>query len=346
MALPSTGVPWKTSGLNVYDGQRARRGGLVAVLIRDYGGASTDLSPGGAFGSPFAQDGQLRNDLLITTPFSVSPTNCGFWRIGALDPKGVSRKPKITVDKLEILQSNNPIRSDIQMEEKTVNFIAFENTPLLDRLEFNKPLTNVEDVGLSGYFQGKPTDADFVQRQIILIRADKASGQPEYTAEPYPLVTLADIGEAVMDKKKADARDLTWDTLIDPYFVDVDGSPISGGRWRSGAGWQAGGGAPVFPAPVPVAAATTTGKATLTFATPTGVDIHPISYTGQKSTDAGVTWTAATLFAPIPTSTVIGGSTVLTFTGLTAGATMLRAVATGSNGLATTSSASNSATIT
>jgi hypothetical protein len=57
MAAPSTGVTRVNSGL--------------AVLVRDYGGTATDVSPGGTFGSPFAPDGKISNDLLITTPVSV-----------------------------------------------------------------------------------------------------------------------------------------------------------------------------------------------------------------------------------------------------------------------------------
>jgi hypothetical protein len=141
MAAPSTGVTWVNSGL--------------AVLVRDYAGSATDFSPGGTFGSPFALDGQIRNDLLITTPVSVSATNCGVWLGGALDPNGVSRKPKVTSDYLMILQSNSPIRSDIQEESKTVVFRCFQSKPLLDRLRMNKPLSTVEDVGTTPYFQGK-----------------------------------------------------------------------------------------------------------------------------------------------------------------------------------------------
>jgi hypothetical protein len=141
MAAPSTGVTWVNSGL--------------AEMVRDYAGSATDLSPGGTFGSPFALDGQIRNDLLITTPVSVSATNCGFWLGGALDPNGVSRKPKVTSDYLMILQSNSPIRSDIQEESKTVVFRCFQNKPLLDRLRMNKPLSTIEDVGTTYLFPGQ-----------------------------------------------------------------------------------------------------------------------------------------------------------------------------------------------
>jgi hypothetical protein len=190
MAAPSTGVTWVKGGLD--------------VLVRDYAGSATDLSPGGTFGSPFALDGHVRNDLFITTPVSVSATNCGFWLVAAIDPNGVSRKPKVASDDLMILQSNSPIRSDIQEESKTVVFRRFRYKPLLDRLRMNKPLSTVEDVGTTSYFQGKPASNPFVERQLIPIRSDRAGGLEEPTAEPYPRVVLKDVGEAVMDKKNAD----------------------------------------------------------------------------------------------------------------------------------------------
>ena len=191
MAVPSTGVTWVNSGLD--------------VLVRDYAGSATDLSPGGTFGSPFALDSQVRNDLFITTSVSASATNCGFWLVGAIDPNGVSRKPKVASDDLTILQSNGPIRSDIQEESKTVVFRRFRYKPLVDRLRMNKPLSTGEDVGTTSYFQGKPASNPFVERQLIPIRSDRAGGLEEPTAEPYPRVVLKDVGEAVMDKKNADA---------------------------------------------------------------------------------------------------------------------------------------------
>lgn len=355
MPAPSVGVTWVNSGLGGFDGARARRGGLVAVLIRDYAGLSTDLSPGGLFASPFALDGQLRNDLLISTPTSVSATNQGFWSAGALDPKGVSRKPKVTSDDLMILQSNTPIRSDIQEESKTVIFKCFENAPLLDRLRMNKSLTGTEDVGTTAYFQGKPASAPFTERQLILIRSDRAGGLEELTAEPYPRVVLKDIGDAVMDKKNADAHELTFEVLLDPFFVDLAGVPLGDAVWREGAGWRAGGGVPVFPGAVPVAAPTTTGKATITFTNPTDTSVHdadgPFIYSVQKSVDAGVTWATAALDpagATLPQASVTIGATTTTVKvmTLTAGATLLRAIATLPNGASTTSSSSNSITVT
>jgi hypothetical protein len=169
MAAPSTNVTWVNSGL--------------AVLVRDYAGSATDLGPGGTFESPLALDGQIRNDPLITTPASVSATNCGFWLVGAIDPNGVSRKPKFTFDDLMILQSNSPIRSGNQEESKAVVFRCFQNKPLLDRLRMNKPLSTVEDVGTTSYFQDKPTSKPFLERQLILIRSDRV-GSADWNSPP------------------------------------------------------------------------------------------------------------------------------------------------------------------
>src|SRR5258708_20927611 len=170
MADPSSGVSGVKSGL--------------AEMVRDYAGSATGLSPRGTFGSPFALDGQVRNDLLFTTPVSVSATNCGFWLVGAVDPNGVSRKPKVTSDDLMILQSNSPIRSDIQEGSKTVVFRCFQTKPLLDRLRMNKPLSTVEDVGTTSYFQGKPASNPFVERLLILIRSDRTGGLEAPTPAP------------------------------------------------------------------------------------------------------------------------------------------------------------------
>jgi hypothetical protein len=191
MAAPSTGVTWVNSGL--------------AVLVRDYAGSATDLSPGGTFGSPFALDGQVRNDLLITTPVSVSATNCGFWLAGGIDPNGVSRKPKVTSDDLMILQSNSPIRSDIQQESKTVVFRCFQNKPLLDRLRMNKPLSTVEDVGTTYLFPG--------QARLEPVRRAAADSDPVGSGRrtggahrgTVTRAVLKDVGKAVMDKENADA---------------------------------------------------------------------------------------------------------------------------------------------
>ncbi len=66
-------------------------------------------------------------------------------------------------------------------------------------------LSTVEDVGTTPYLQGKPASNPFVEQQLILIRSDRAGGLEEPTAQPYPRAVLKDVGEAVMDKKNADA---------------------------------------------------------------------------------------------------------------------------------------------
>jgi hypothetical protein len=248
MAQPATGTEWGTGGFADVDSRFVQRGGLVAALIRDYQGADTDISP--ATFNPFALDGKLRDDLFAVTKVDGVWTenqtaNQGWWFTGAnTEDGGPNRKPSVSVDDLMILQSNYPIDSDITKEEKTVSFTAVESAkPLIHRLRLNKPLIDdtgaiiVEDPGTADYFAGKPVEADFVERQLLLIRKRTKAGLPIYTVEGYPLVKLSDIGAAKMSKKDPDAAELSWKVLPDPFFVDVDGTPLVEGVWMGGEGW-------------------------------------------------------------------------------------------------------------
>lgn len=328
MPLPSTGTAWKTSGLNAYKGSRVRRGGLVAALVRDYGGAATDLSPA-AFSSPFALDGTLRTDLLATT---ASP-NQGWYLVGALHKKGVDITPDIAVDNLEILQSNREIRSDITKEGGMVGFTALESTPLIDCLDYNLPLTSLQDIGTVGYLMSKAVDADLVERQLILIRSDKAVGNPELTAYGYPRLTLDKINKRTWDKTNPDALDISFRKLLDPFAVDANLVPAAEFKWREGSGWRAGG---VFGNVAPVAVAVTGAKATVTFATPAG---DPPVYTVTKTT-GGTPSSAAILGSPA----ISGANTVITVQTLTVGTLYTFTVTATGHGIVATSLPSNAVT--
>src|ERR1700752_13213 len=135
--------------------------------------------------------------------------------------------------------------------------------------------------------------------------------------------------------------------LPDGFFsAMVDGiyRPILKWTWVGGTGWTALGGAPTFPGSAPVAAATTTGKATVTFTNVTGPDA-PFTFTAQNSIDAGVTWANAVLDGT-PGWVVGSTTTVVSLKTLTAGATVFKVTATGDNGATATSLVSNSVTIT
>jgi hypothetical protein len=87
------------------------------------------------------------------------------------------------------------------------------------------------------------------------------------------------------------------------------GRPILFGEWVFGDGWSALGGVPVFSASLPTATPTTTGKATFTFADPTGTG-DPFTITAQSTIDDGVTWLTATLDTPGAVVTASGNTTV------------------------------------
>ena len=132
---------------------------------------------------------------------------------------------------------------------------------------------------------------------------------------------------------------------LKPFIKEYQ--PVLVYTWWGGDGWTAFGGVPELSATAPTATATDDNTATLAFPVPTGPG-DPWDYSEapagvQQSTDAGVTW--GSLIEP--ESVVVAGSTVtLTVTGLTAGASLLRANVKGTNGAVATTPNSNSVTIT
>lgn len=258
MTQPVTGTEWGAGGFADIDSRLAIRGPLVAACVRDYRGADTDLSPftdGGAVNwSPFAQDGKLRADLFAVRKVNGvwvenTDTNEGWYYTGANTPDGgPEREPNIDTSDLDILQSRYPIDTDITREGKTVTFTPIESLkPLIKRLKNNLPLTDaggtslVENPGASDYFVGKPVEADFVERQLLLIRARSKAGRKIFTVEAYPLVKLTNVGAAQMHAEDADAAELGWTVLPDPYFMipSDSGDLIPGleGEWVAGEGW-------------------------------------------------------------------------------------------------------------
>jgi len=353
LTVPSTGAPWSTSYLGSLRTNRVRRGGRVAVLARDYFGSTTNISP--TVFSPFAQDGQIRLDLLAAIPDPANvgnwiknpATNQGWYLVGWLDPKGVDIMPDMSVDKLEGLQSNETLRSDIQKEGGSVSFTALESTGLTDALEFNRPLADVVDDGASGYFQAKLADAALVERQILVIRADTTAGGAEYTAIPFPRVAVDKVDKRTLDKKNAESLSITFDALLDPYFVDSLGRPLASGRarWRSGAGWLAAGGTPTFSSVAPAATAVSGLKATISVAEPTDYDPSTVTYTVAQQVGGAGAYTSSTLATGVNPTGVGTGTLVFTVTGLTVSSTYkFQITATGSDAVAVTSVSSNSIT--
>jgi hypothetical protein len=263
MSQPATGTTYKEGGFGQVDNRFYDRGPLAAVLIRDYRGSATSLAPystGPTINfSPFAQNGELRDDLfavsMVDGEWAVNgEANEGWWGIGAMDEKGGPQRTSDTKDDdAMILQSNWPFDTDLISQSKTVEFTAVEALrPLLIRLRMNLPISDpdgaplVEDPGAADFVLSQPVDAEPIERQLLLIFARKKAGDYLYHVEGYPLVKLTKIGNFRRSKTDADAPSLAFRALPDPYHVDLDASdPDSGvlvpalySEWIGGPAWD------------------------------------------------------------------------------------------------------------
>lgn len=322
MAQPATGVTFKASGLAYLDSLRVRRGGDWAVAVRDWDGASTDISPSSAFVAPMSEDGLWRDDLFAIKKVGGKwvynmADNQGFYPVGFVHPDGIERSPKITSDPLEGLQSLDPVRVDMQKREKTVMFTPFENSPVVHCLQYNLPLVDVLDLGSGTYFAGEPIDSNQIRRQVLIMHEDRQGGKVERNAFPFPRCVLTDAGAMKGNKKDADAPKLTLTREVDPWFVDADGLPLIDGRWVSGTLWDDGlTPGLTFTLVAPVAAATAATTANVVFAQPLG-GASPFVYTVEKSPNGTSSWTSAT----VGTTNVASGVVTLGLTGLTTATT-------------------------
>lgn len=339
--MPTTGVLWPS--LQQGDGTRIRKWLYGSVFVRDWDPAgSTNMSTI----TVFQGDGNLNPALLQP----VSAGGYGFYDVGSITENGVEFNPKFSTDEVKIWQSRKSQRTDITEDDEEVMFSCAETTPLVDYLWRNLPIgfTGVPlfpSLGTSGYSVAKPFYSDVVYRQLLIIGVDGSigpNGQPEYVVELRPRVSLAKKNKKQWAAKQVDVTELTYTTHVDP-FSGYDANTL-----RGGIVWLDEGGPVVWPTPqvAPVATATTTGKATITLAQPVSPN-QPFTYAVTKSTD-GVNYTAATLdttFNTVGYQTTAGVVTVKV-TGVAAGATTFKVVATAANAAVGTSSASNSATIT
>ncbi|MGV7585230.1 hypothetical protein PJN38_24210 [Mycobacterium kansasii] len=323
MAQPATGAPYRTSVMSYQDALRSRRGGDWQVLVRDYDGANTNISPGSAFAAPMAQDGTWRNDLFAAIRVSgkwvynnAVPDNLGFFPVGYVHPDGIERAPKLSSDPLEALQSVDPLRYDLQKRERTLMFTPFENTEIVHCLEHDLPLSNPFDRGSGTYSRNRSNDSAQPRRQFIVCLEDRQGGKAERIAYPFPRCVLTDVGSRKGNKKDADAPKLTFSSEIDPWFVDAAGFPLIDGAWVAGDLWDDSGCGLTFTQVAPVAAATAATTADVVFAQPLG-GASPFGYTVEKSPNGTSSWTSAT----VGTTNVASGVVTLGLTGLTTATT-------------------------
>lgn len=361
MTQPTPGVGWSDGGFTDTDNRFAIRGPLVAVLIRDYRGALTDISP--HVFNPLTPDGGLRPDLFAQRKIGGNwinnpEPNEGWLFMGAnTKTGGPEREPNIDVSPLEILQSNYPIEKDITKIEKTVKFTPIESLkPLVKRVRNNLPLQDedgnllVEDAGQKDFFVGTPLEADFVPRQLLLVRARSRAGGKLYTVEPIPLCKLTKIGAAKMDKEDPDAAELEFSLEPDPFFMIPDPRnpailiPGLDGEWVGGKGWTTIQGAPKVSNTAPTVTAGAAGKASIVFADPTGAG-DPFTIEAESTIDDGTTWLQAVLDNPGAIASA-GGNTTVKVKTVAAGATKFRVKVTGTNGASVYTPKSAAVTIT
>jgi len=297
----------------------------------------------------FGTDGNLNPDLLKP----IAQGGYGFYDVGNITENGVEFNPQFNVDEVMVWQSRKSQRSDITKDEEEVAFSMADSTPLVDYLWHNLPIGTagtgaVPSLGSSGYSVSKPFYSDIVYRQLLIIGVDGSvgpNGQPEYVVELRPRVSMCKKSKKQWAAKQVDVTELTWCCYVDP----ASGYDIK--QLRGGTVWLDEGGPVTFATSqvAPVATATTTGKATITLAQPVSPN-QPFTYAVQKSTDAGTTWTSATLDTagnpPNGYSTDGDGNVTIKVSGLTSGATVFKVVVTAANGTTGTSLVSNSATIT
>ena len=362
MAIPEVGTDWITAGMDLRAPELFQRGTGVAVLSRDARGTATNLSPHNPDGSirwsPFAQDMALRPDLLLILKpggyFTPNPeANEGFIHLGPQkDGDGPSWKPKVTNDRFMIVQDIEPYDTQVTELEEPFSVTPVDTgTPWVQRMRNNSPFSDedgnslIEDVGKLNAVYARTQNSRDPGRQFLFFRARFWNGKPIYSCDVVALAKWDDLGNSKMDKKDSEAAEISYLPVKDGHTMAmIDGvyQPVKMYRIWGGSGYAALGGLPTFSATLPVATPGDAGEATLAFAEPTGPS-DPWTYTAQQSVDDGVTWGSA--IEPDDVS-VSSGTVTLSLSSLTSGASKLRAVATGTNGLSANSPASASATIT
>lgn len=334
MALPQTGTTYQAALQPTINPLGIREGVVVDVLVRDYlrtdgtvnnlADPSVGLNTNGQF-SPFAADGTLRSDLL-------GPSGLGFYHVGGLNVDGIEMKSDTQTKDTYIAQSLRPVRIDVTQDADTIHIKCDESSPLVDALRFDKPLSSLQDYGSAGYSLAKDAETQLIERQFIALGFD---GENLFSMT-YPRMALKERGTTSWKRGEVDVTDITFGALLCPYVQ----SPVL--LSRDGAAWRGLQGAPVFGAVAPVATAVSGQKATVAFAAATSVNTFATSsqytYTVQKSSDGGTTWTSATVVSTTGTTNL-----TITLSGITSSLNWIfKVTAVGSAQISTTSAASNS----
>lgn len=337
MALPSTGGDYAdlfNPGINPL---AIRKGIVTDAFFRDYHGSSTNLADASAglhtdgYFSPYAMDGRVRTDLLITSDSS----NLGFWHMGALGADGISYDPQMDSEEVPYAQSLRPAREDVTKEGEMFTLVALEQTPFVRYIVNEIPLVDVPDVGTAHLTIAKPMEAGIVERQAILFGFD---GEHRF-ARTIPRCSKVKVREFAWKREGKEGTGVTIDFRVLP--CPHVNKPVL--EHYEGAGWRALGGYATFPAPAPVATAVSGQKASVVFTEATGV-ADPFEYVVEKAAGPGYSsWSTATNDSGYPQT--VGTTVTAQVTGVTTGTSFkFRLRATGSNLLETVSLTSNAIT--
>ena len=229
MPLPSTGVEWAAAYGDSWNPLGIRKGLVTNVLIRDYGGSTTNLKATAAglntagWFSPYATDGLYRSDLL-GTGFAGGQ----WYDVGALSDTGIKLTPDVSVEGVKVAQARRAQRWDITDENDEIEFVCRESNPIVDALRFDLPLANLGTEGAAGYTVSKPSESDLIERQIIALAED---GDQRF-AYIFPRVARKKVGATQLNRKDPDDLDLTYGALVCPY-VDAPVYIV-----REGDGWR------------------------------------------------------------------------------------------------------------
>lgn len=311
-----------------------RKAIITDILIRDYhntDGTVHDLSASAVglnadgYFTPYAQDGTLRSDLLVTAP----TPNLGFYHLGSLDESGLKIGHDTKVKDTMIAQSKRAARFDVTQDDDLLTIKAVEGNPIVDALRYDLPLSNLPDLGAAGYTVARPAETSLIERQVIALGFDGDN----FFAQTFPRMALQDRGDDNWNKDDPDTLEIHLGSLLCPFVA----KPVI--YYREGSSWRALQGVPVFAA-TPTATAVAGTSATISFAEPTSLS-SSYTYTVQQSSDGGSTWQDAT----VGTTATTSGTVTLTVTGLTASTSYtFKVTATGTSQLSTTSAATASIT--
>lgn len=327
MALPTTGDTWANVLEPTVDPLNVRKGVITDIIIADYRRADGSvvrldvpeaglaMQPDGKLVfTPFAEDGQLRTDLLGPSSYLNG------YHIGFLKDDGWTATPDTTVDETPVAQSIWSVRQDVTKGSYEIMFVARESTVLTTYLDMDLPLCNgLPDMGTKNLSIAAPLGNNLIERIIIAIGVDG----DELFARVLPRVSRKKPGKQAANKKDPFDHEYTYAAVIDPYTKSPYIASFGGFAWTEDAG------SPIIGTIVPTPV--TGAKVNLVFDL-SGEDISDPTFSATKTT-GGATTPLTLLGSP----SIVNGVVTLVGSGLVATSAYTGVLTvTGSNGLSAT----------